>query len=138
MKANVIYNFLRRQNVCILFIILLITIFFSCSGKQNKAEIYCEEKIYDYGVIKQGSNRKHTFCIINKGNVPLTINKVVSSCGCTTVDWTKNKINPKNKGFINVKYNTNKLGDFYKTIVVKSNAVNDANYILKIKGKVVK
>ena len=99
--------------------------------------IYCKEKIYDYGVIKQGSDGKHTFCITNKGNVPLTIKKVVSSCGCATVDWTKNKINPKDKCLINIKYNTNKLGEFYKTIVVKSNAVNDANYILKIKGKVV-
>ena len=125
-------------------ILLLLLLFFpmllivqSCGKSPNGAIIYCKEQVFDYGKIKQGSNGEHIFTITNKGNAPLTINKVASSCSCTTISWSKDNINPKGQGQIKIKYNTNKIGEFYKTVVVKSNAVNKKNYVIKIKGEVV-
>jgi hypothetical protein len=50
---------------------------------------------------------------------------------------TKNAILPGDKGEIIIKYATNRIGHFNKSITVISNAQN-GNHILKIKGTVLK
>ena len=72
----------------------------------------------------------------NYGNEPLILTGVRASCGCTTPTWTKEPIMPGKTGTIKVRYNTNNVGSFTKTITVTSNAVNASRSTLKIKGKV--
>jgi len=123
-----------------IFLILCITIMiFSChKNKNTDGPIIDADKIeYDYGTIKQYSEGVCTFTIINKGKKTLVINEVKSSCGCTIPTISNNLVKSNNKIIMNIKYNTDAIGEFHKTIVIRSNAVNASDFILKIKGKVI-
>lgn len=110
---------------------------YACDSSKQGAKISSDVVEYDYGEIKRYSDGTHVFKIKNEGNKPLILTKVSSSCACTTVSWTNKPIEVEGYGYVKVKYNTEILGEFHKTVVVRSNAVNSSAYILKIKGKVV-
>ncbi len=103
---------------------------------KNAPIIEFAEIVYDYGKIEKNSPGTCQFTFKNKGKEPLMLENVRSSCGCTIPKWPKEPISPKKAGSIDVKYNTNKVGAFTKTITVLSNASNPT-IILTIKGEVV-
>ncbi|WP_288839676.1 DUF1573 domain-containing protein [uncultured Bacteroides sp.] len=77
--------------------------------------------------------RKATFTLKNMGNKPLFISDVTSSCGCTSVDYSKEPVNPSESLRLHVTYKADHPGHFSKTITVYCNA--DASPIrLKISG----
>ena len=57
------------------------------------------------------------------------------SCGCTVPDAPKEPIAPGAKAVIKVKYDTNRVGPFTKTVTVTSNA-SATPKTLTIKGDV--
>ena len=97
--------------------------------------IIFDKMSHDYGNIEQGSDGSCEFNFTNKGKVPLILNNVHASCGCTIPEWPKEPIEPGKKGVIKVKYNTNIVGSFSKSITVYSNAKN-AQVVLLIRGNV--
>lgn len=46
-------------------------------------QIHVENDSFDFGEIYRGEKVAHTFSFLNKGDAPLNIEKVRSSCGCT-------------------------------------------------------
>ncbi len=99
-------------------------------------KITFSEQEHNYGNIQKGGDGNCEFVFTNEGNEPLILSNVKASCGCTTPSWTKEPIMPGKNGSIKVRYNTNNIGSFNKTITVTSNAVNSPRIVLKIKGKV--
>lgn len=91
---------------------------------------------HNYGQIQKGGDGNCAFTFTNEGTEPLILSNVRASCGCTTPSWTKEPVMPGQTGTIKVKYNTNNVGGFTKTITVTSNAVNNPRVVLKIKGNV--
>jgi hypothetical protein len=89
----------------------------------------------DYGTIQQNANGERTFTFTNTGKSPIIISKVNTSCGCTVPSYSKTPILPGESSDIKVKYATNRIGVFKKTITVISNA-SEASKILRIKGEV--
>ena len=100
-------------------------------------EIIFEKTTYDYGTIEKGSDGICEFVFKNTGKQPLILNNCKSSCGCTVTKWPKEPIKKKQTGVIKVKYNTNRVGNFAKSVTVYSNAKNSP-VRLTIKGKVKK
>ncbi|MBR3829495.1 MAG: DUF1573 domain-containing protein [Bacteroidales bacterium] len=94
------------------------------------------EQEHNYGTIKKGGDGNCEFVFTNEGNEPLILSNVKASCGCTVPTWTKEPIMPGKTGTIKVRYNTNNVGGFTKTITVTCNAVNAPRTTLKIRGKV--
>ena len=94
------------------------------------------EQEHNYGTLQKGGDGNCEFIFTNEGNEPLILSNVKASCGCTVPTWTKEPIMPGQTGTINVRYNTNNIGAFTKTITVTSNAVNTPRLTLKIRGKV--
>ena len=90
----------------------------------------------DEGEILKGSNGVRTFTFQNIGDVPIEIQGVKSSCGCTVPKKPNAPIPPGGKGEIQVKYDTNRIGVFRKTITVNTNAPSSPIIALKIKGNV--
>lgn len=90
---------------------------------------------HDYGTIVQGGDGNCVFKFTNKGEKPLILSNVRSSCGCTVPQWPREPIAPGEKGEIKVKYDTKRLGSFNKSITINSNAANSVVRLL-IKGKV--
>lgn len=100
------------------------------------AKISFTEMEHDYGTIQKGGNGECEFVFTNNGNEPLILSNVKASCGCTVPTWPREPIMPGKSSNIHVKYNTNNVGGFTKTITVTSNAVDNPRLVLKIKGTV--
>lgn len=92
---------------------------------------------HNYGQIEKGGDGNCEFTFTNTGNEPLILSNVRASCGCTTPSWTQAPVMPGQTGTIKVKYNTNNIGAFNKSVTVTSNAVDNPRVVLKIKGNVV-
>ena len=91
----------------------------------------------DYGTIQQNADGERVFSFTNTGKNPIVISNVKTTCGCTVPSYSKTPILPGETSEIKVKYATNRIGVFKKTITVISNA-SEPNKILKIKGEVLK
>lgn len=101
----------------------------------NAPEITFENEVVDYGTIAQGADGNRVFKFKNTGKEPLIITNVKASCGCTTPSYTRNPVAPGEKGEIAVHYDTNRMGQFHKTVTVQSNA-KSATKVITIKGNV--
>lgn len=101
----------------------------------NAPEIVFEKDLMEYGTIPQGADGNRTFVFTNTGKEPLILTNVKASCGCTTPKWTRNPVAPGEKGEIVVHYDTNRMGQFHKTITVQSNAKSSTK-MLTIKGTI--
>ena len=97
-----------------------------------------ERMSHDFGKINEADGRVTTvFEFKNEGMEPLVLSNVKASCGCTTPKWTREPIEPGQKGEITVTYNPNgRPGRFTKTITVTSNATEPSTK-LTIKGEVI-
>jgi len=106
------------------------------TGKEeNNSKIEFENPVFDFGKIALGSDGTCVFKFTNTSEENLLINVVRTSCGCTNPEWPKDPIEPGKTGEITVKYNTQIMGRFQKSITVFSNAVNSPVKLL-IKGEV--
>jgi hypothetical protein len=94
-----------------------------------------ENETIDYGTIDQNADGQREFAFTNNGNKPLIIMSATGSCGCTVPDAPKEPIAPGAKAVIKVKYDTNRVGPFTKTVTVTSNA-SATPKTLTIKGDV--
>lgn len=90
----------------------------------------------DYGTVAHNADGKREFVFTNNGNKPLIITNTQGSCGCTVPTTPKEPIAPGAKGIIGVKYATDRVGPFTKTVTVTSNATGQATKTLTIKGTV--
>jgi hypothetical protein len=105
------------------------------SKSLNKACITLESDSWDFGAIRQNVPVSHVFVIKNTGNVPLIINRVSTTCGCTASDYPKEAILPNTSANITITYNASGKGAFDKSATVYSNASDDV-LVLKVKGTV--
>lgn len=74
------------------------------------------------------------FTFKNNGKVPIRIETVQTSCGCTTAEKPTDAINKKAKGQISVSYDTKRVGEFVKSITVTPNVGEPI--VLTIRGNV--
>lgn len=89
-----------------------------------QAEIKFDKLTNDFGTFSETSPVVScTFTFTNVGDKPLIINQAVASCGCTVPEYTKDPVQPGEKGSIKVTYNgTGKFpGHFKKSITVRTN-----------------
>src|SRR5580765_3613167 len=103
----------------------------------NKADVLLlKETAHDFGKIPQGRPVTYVFEIVNTGTVPLKLENVQASCGCTTPQWSKDDIAPGATSNITVGYNAYAEGAFEKTITIQYN--QSQTKMLVIKGNVYK
>lgn len=122
----------------ILTISLLAAFAFSVAAQNAVPKINFKTSTYDYGKIKEDDGvANYSFEFTNTGNAPLIIQRVATSCGCTTPEWPKEPIAPGKGGKITVGYNpAGRPGPFAKTVTIYSNA-ETPTVILQIKGEVI-
>ncbi len=94
-----------------------------------------EHEVINYGDIAKNSDGNRAFKFKNVGKSPLIIYTVKGSCGCTVPTKPDKPILPGETGEIKVRYATNRVGPFSKTVTVVSNAF-EAKKILHVKGRV--
>ena len=123
----------------IISFILMFLIFILTFAQKQGAVISWGKTSYDFGSIKkEDGSVKYKFVFVNLGDEPLLLEKVKSTCGCTTSNYTKDQVLPKAKGFVEVVFDpTNQSGEFLKTITIITNEKTLVASRLEIKGKVI-
>ena len=89
----------------------------------------------DYGTIAQGSDPLRKFKFKNTGSGPLVIKSAQGSCGCTVPSYKKEPINSGETSEIEVRYDTQRVGPFTKTVSIQTNE-SEQPRVLVIKGVV--
>lgn len=134
-----LFNKLNKSHVVLALILFISVIGFS--QEQAKSEkigkFSFETDVIDYGTIEQNADGLRVFKFTNVGDAPIVISNAKGSCGCTVPTYSKNVILPGEAGEIEVKYATNRIGAFTKTVTLTSNA-SEPSKVLRIKGEVLK
>lgn len=104
------------------------------TGAKVPEAVEFKETVFDFGKIPQGKPVYHLFEWANKGSIPVKLDNVQASCGCTTPEWSKEPVAAGNYSTIKVGYNAAAEGPFEKFITVQYNG-NQAKQII-IKGTV--
>lgn len=97
--------------------------------------IKAERDSVDLGIVKYGEKKHATFKITNRGDSPLIIRDVRTSCGCTNATWDKRPVKPGKTTEVSVVFEPNSLGKFIKSIDILCN-IPEQVYSLKILGQI--
>jgi hypothetical protein len=103
---------------------------------QTGPMITVDKQVHDYGTIPQGANGDCAFTVTNTGDAPLIITNCKGSCGCTVPKCDTEPILPGQKSVITVRYDTKRTGVINKSVTISSNAVNEPEKVVRIKGMV--
>jgi hypothetical protein len=118
----------------VLFVILFSLTFV---GAYAQAKIQFTDAKHDFGNIKEAAGpASHVFTFKNVGNAPLVIQKVETSCGCTSPEYSNEPVLPGKSGIVKATFDpTGRPYTFDKNLTVISNAENN-RVVLNIKGNV--
>jgi hypothetical protein len=105
------------------------------ANAQSGPVMSLETVTVDYGTIDKGADPIRKFKFTNTGNEPLIIKSAKGSCGCTVPTYPQEPIMPGESASIDVRYDTQRVGQFTKTVTLTTNE-NDGSRTLTIKGEV--
>lgn len=92
---------------------------------------------FDFGTVFQGENVRHTFVFTNRGDAPLTVEKISSSCGCTAALASAKVLAPGESGELQASFDSTRFrGDVSKTIYLYTNDPAQPMLQLHLKGQV--
>lgn len=107
--------------------------------EQGSARIDFEQQVYDFGEFSKSKHpkQKHKFKFKNNGGKNLYILQIITGCGCTTPEYTKEPIKPGDTGVVTVTFDaaSQRKGKFTKSITVYTNDPRSFVRIF-IKGKI--
>ena len=117
--------------------IIVCTIANMVYAQQTDTTVVFNKLAHDFGTIMEsGGIQAYTFEFTNTGDQPVTIQRVTSSCGCTTPDWTKEPVAPGKKGIVKVSYHPSGAAPFRKSVTVNIAGGNPKTVTLHINGNV--
>lgn len=117
-------------------IILIVSLLMGVTlGVQAQPKALFDKTTHEFGTILWKNPVTATFKITNKGDKPLVISNVTTSCGCTVADWTKEPIAPGKTGIVSSTFDAKAIGRFQKSVGIYCNASNKPIY-LAIRGEV--
>jgi hypothetical protein len=120
----------------ILFIIVC-TIANMVYAQKADTTVVFSKTVHDFGVIVRSDGlQSYSFEYTNRSSVPITIQKVASSCGCTISDWTKVPVASGEKGYVKAEYTPSGVTTFDKSITVSFAGGSPEVIVLRIRGKV--
>ena len=131
-KLSTKYIAMKKGGFILLFSLIMTGLAFA-----QKPAMEFQKTEHNFGTIKEEIGAVTTqFTFKNTGDAPIIIQRVSSSCGCTTPSYTRQPILPGKEGTISAQYSTvRRPGTFNKTIRVYTN-IPDTVYVLTIKGNV--
>lgn len=101
--------------------------------KTIQTKIQIKESIISLGHFDWQEEQRVNFVLYNVGEHPLVINDVVTSCGCTSVGYSKKPVHLGDSILLQVTYKADNPEHFDKTITVHGNITPSPIY-LKIVG----
>ncbi|MEO6220026.1 MAG: DUF1573 domain-containing protein [Ginsengibacter sp.] len=101
------------------------------SAKHVPESLSLTETEFDFGKIPQGKPVTHVFEFKNVGTLPISLDNVQASCGCTTPEWNKDVVAPGATSKITVGYNAQTEGTFAKPVTITFNGNQTKQIIIK-------
>ena len=89
----------------------------------------------DFGSFPKEERQERSFVLTNTGKELMVVYDVITSCGCTKVEYSKQPVRPGETLELKVIYEAEDAGYFNKTVTVYCNVENSPLH-LKIKGNV--
>lgn len=103
------------------------------STDTSVTEMTIDPTEYDFGTFSMSERQECIFRITNTGSSLLMVQDVVTSCGCTKVEYDKRPVPPGQTIDLKVIYEAEESGRFTKVMIVYSNA-ETSPVRLRIKG----
>lgn len=121
----------------IIFIASMLLVTVSGISQMAVTTVKASETQHDFGKFREEAGRQtYDFFFTNTGSQPLVIQNIVTSCGCTTPEWTKQPVPPGGKAKVTAIYDPkDRPGAFNKTLSVYTNTKPEVT-VLTIKGEV--
>jgi len=126
------------KRIFLIIALFVLTFGLSVSNAQTLADIQFEKMDHNFGRIREeGGPAVFNFKFTNTGKVPLILQGVEASCGCTTPEWSQEPILPGKTGMIKVSFDPDQRpGAFAKSITINAN-VPKTTRVLTISGEVI-
>lgn len=125
------------------FLISLFLLSTASSFSQTKpfkggGAISFDQTVYVFGEVREEEGPvSYDFKFFNTGKGPMRITNVLTSCGCTTPEWTQAVVNPGESGFVRATFDPkNRPGHFSRTLTVITNGTPEST-VLTVEGEVV-
>lgn len=135
---------MNRINFIAVFLFLLgFSVLFSSSVNAQSSKgsntfggvVKLDKTVHDFGdILVSDGPVSVVFTATNISGKPMVIYNVVSSCGCTDVEWTRQPIKAGEKGTIKATYNNDGAYPFDKTLTVYFSGVKQP-VVLRLKGE---
>ncbi|BDD09865.1 hypothetical protein FUAX_22970 [Fulvitalea axinellae] len=119
--------------------ILIGLLAFSSAKAQTtgKPHVYVADSVFTFGDIPQGKAVTKTVSIKNTGESPLLLHHVLTTCGCTALDWPQSPILPGKNASMKITFDSaGKSGRQNKVVRIVSNADN-GSYIIRFTANIV-
>ncbi len=100
-----------------------------------QTEVSFDKAEIDFGAFSMNENKEGKFVLTNTGQNLLVIHDVVTSCGCTKVEYSKQPLRVGETTELTVRYEADETGHFNKAITIYSNAVGSPHK-LRVRGLV--
>ena len=109
-------NLFRKSHIASLFLAACASLW----SVDTAAEIVWLQKTYDFGLMKEADGPKTgVVSFVNKGSEPIAISGARPSCGCTSVEFSEDPVEPGDTASIAITYNPRGLpGKFDKSVRV--------------------
>ncbi|MDE5677524.1 DUF1573 domain-containing protein [Phocaeicola sp.] len=117
------------------FLLIVSLLIGGALGAQAQPKVSVDKTTHEFGTVLWKNPVTATFKITNKGDKPLVISNVTTSCGCTVADWTKEPIAPGATGTVSSTFDAKAIGRFQKSVGIYCNA-SDKPIYLAIRGEV--
>jgi len=103
----------------------------------ERPRLALDEGVHDFGAVERGTTVSHTFVLHNGGGLPLRIEHVKSSCGCTVGVASERDVPPAGEGRVAVTLDTARLsGRTTKIATVYTNDPDTPAASLVLTGQV--
>jgi len=104
----------------------------------NAPAIEVDDRVFDFGEIKQGEKVSHAFELTNTGKSDLILRKIRASCGCTAIEPDETVIPPGESTRVVAEFNSRGIsGKQNKSVSIYSNDPNRSRLLLRLSGSVV-
>ena len=88
----------------------------------TQTQVSVSQTVVDFGKFPMHEKKEHSFALINTGNNVLAVQDVITSCGCTKAEYSKEPVRPGGTLEVKVIYEADEPGRFNKSITVYCNA----------------
>ena len=88
----------------------------------TQTQVSVSQTVVDFGKFPMQEKKEHRFTLFNTGNNVLAVQDVITSCGCTKAEYSKEPVRPGGTLEVKVIYEADEPGRFNKSITVYCNA----------------